>query len=387
MGLITAKCTQCGTNISVDSANEASICDHCGAAFITEKAINNYNTYITNHNDYSGANVVINKNPFANYLTLSASAYDAENGQEAMEYANKALELEPDSYEAWISKMKATEYLGTLSDPRIEEFYTYGNKALSIVKEDDRKCAEADIYQYYLLRCVNLLLLMITYIENTADLEQFKERNKYNLNLSKVDITNALSDSDTPYRDSITNVVKTVVNLKLQIPTDYILENDDIQDSLTDIADLYKAFWSSYLDRLKLCGQYMPPDAIEACEFFLGQLLEGVSEDKKADINLDELKTSSKAIQDSGGGCYIATCVYGSYNCPPVWTLRRFRDDILDTTWYGSLFIKLYYSISPTLVKLFGNSNWFKLVWKFILDKLILKLNNIGIENSSYYDK
>ncbi len=28
-------------------------------------------------------------------------------------------------------------------------------------------------------------------------------------------------------------------------------------------------------------------------------------------------------------GCYIATCVYGSYDCPEVWTLRRFRDDVL----------------------------------------------------------
>ena len=30
----------------------------------------------------------------------------------------------------------------------------------------------------------------------------------------------------------------------------------------------------------------------------------------------------------SSGGCYIATCVYGSYDCPEVWTLRRFRVDI-----------------------------------------------------------
>ena len=32
----------------------------------------------------------------------------------------------------------------------------------------------------------------------------------------------------------------------------------------------------------------------------------------------------------SDSGCYIATCVYGSYDCPQVQTLRRFRDD---TSW------------------------------------------------------
>ncbi|MFR9028073.1 MAG: DUF2726 domain-containing protein [Clostridium sp.] len=29
-------------------------------------------------------------------------------------------------------------------------------------------------------------------------------------------------------------------------------------------------------------------------------------------------------------GCYIATAVYGSYDCPQVWVLRRFRDQILE---------------------------------------------------------
>ena len=31
----------------------------------------------------------------------------------------------------------------------------------------------------------------------------------------------------------------------------------------------------------------------------------------------------------SSQGCYIATCVYGSYDCSPVWILRRFRDSFL----------------------------------------------------------
>lgn len=34
-------------------------------------------------------------------------------------------------------------------------------------------------------------------------------------------------------------------------------------------------------------------------------------------------------------GCYVATCVYGSYDCPQVWTLRRFRDNTLAETMLG----------------------------------------------------
>ena len=87
------------------------------------------------------------------------------------------------------------------------------------------------------------------------------------------------------------------------------------------------------------------------------------------------------------GGCYIATCVYGSYDCPQVWTLRRFRDHTLDTTWYGRLFIKCYYAISPIVVKLFGRHKWFKMFWKNRLDRMVSKLNKQGVDDSVYKDK
>ncbi len=87
------------------------------------------------------------------------------------------------------------------------------------------------------------------------------------------------------------------------------------------------------------------------------------------------------------GGCYVATAVYGSYDCPEVWTLRRYRDETLGSTWYGRLFIRLYYAISPTLVKWFGNTNWFKKMWKGKLDKMVKNLNDKGVENTPYEDK
>lgn len=89
----------------------------------------------------------------------------------------------------------------------------------------------------------------------------------------------------------------------------------------------------------------------------------------------------------SSGGCYIATCVYGSYDCPQVWTLRRFRDDILAKNLSGRAFIRIYYTISPVLVKWFGNTSWFKKMWRGKLDKLISTLQNKGIQDTPYKDK
>ena len=90
--------------------------------------------------------------------------------------------------------------------------------------------------------------------------------------------------------------------------------------------------------------------------------------------------------QQSGGGCYVATAVYGSYDCPEVWTLRRYRDYSLSKTWYGRAFIRTYYAISPTVVKWFGNSSWFNKLWKGKLDSLVKKLQTSGFSDTPYED-
>lgn len=97
--------------------------------------------------------------------------------------------------------------------------------------------------------------------------------------------------------------------------------------------------------------------------------------------------SSYTAPEESKGACYVATAVYGSYDCPQVWTLRRFRDHTLAKTWYGRAFIRTYYAISPTLVKWFGHTEWFKRIWKGKLDRIVANLNTRGIEDTPYEDK
>lgn len=108
--------------------------------------------------------------------------------------------------------------------------------------------------------------------------------------------------------------------------------------------------------------------------------------------NLNTTNHTSKPIQNTSqnkatsGGCYIATAIYGSYDCPEVWTLRRFRDLKLAESVFGRAFIKLYYSTSPTLVKWFGKTLFFKKTFKPILDKLVYVLQHEGFESTPYKD-
>ena len=116
---------------------------------------------------------------------------------------------------------------------------------------------------------------------------------------------------------------------------------------------------------------------------------------KQTGMGLAEAKEYVESVESaesnqptsSGGGCYVATAIYGSYDCPQVWTLRRYRDNVLAKTWHGRAFIHVYYAISPTLVKWFGNTEWFKKMWKPKLERMVTKLNASGVENTPYKDR
>lgn len=90
--------------------------------------------------------------------------------------------------------------------------------------------------------------------------------------------------------------------------------------------------------------------------------------------------------RESSGGCYVATAVYGSYDCPEVWTLRRYRDYVLAKSIWGRAFIRGYYAVSPHLVKHFGHVALFNKVFKPTLDYIVHSLNNRGIADTPYVD-
>jgi len=93
----------------------------------------------------------------------------------------------------------------------------------------------------------------------------------------------------------------------------------------------------------------------------------------RTEINkiIDLINVAEKKV-NINSGCYIATCVYGSYNSVEVMTLRSFRDNILSKFYLGKKFISFYYLISPKIVKKFGENYVMKSVMKNVLDKVIV---------------
>ena len=99
MAMVPAKCTNCGGQIEVDSSKEAGICKHCGTAFITEKAINNYTTTynVTNH-----VTKIINGKEVEDgedFYNRAMTHFKLEEYNEARESIEKAIKKNPDNAE------------------------------------------------------------------------------------------------------------------------------------------------------------------------------------------------------------------------------------------------------------------------------------------------
>ncbi|MDD3045000.1 MAG: tetratricopeptide repeat protein [Candidatus Delongbacteria bacterium] len=70
-------------------------------------------------------------------------------------------------------------------------------------------------------------------------------------------------------------------------------------------------------------------------------------------------------------GCFIATAVYGSYDCPEVLVLRRFRDEVLMKSFAGRSFVKFYYKIGPFIAKTAVRVPLLSKIFRFILDRMV----------------
>jgi hypothetical protein len=90
--------------------------------------------------------------------------------------------------------------------------------------------------------------------------------------------------------------------------------------------------------------------------------------------NVKTLNDMYNRSNSGGGGCYIATMVYGDYDHPQVMVLRNFRDNFLSNYSLGRNFIQFYYKYSPSWVEAMKNMKGVNLFIRFVLNKIILMI-------------
>lgn len=197
-----------------------------------------------------------------------------------------------------------------------------------------------------------------------TDSEYFKRDQKFDVLKKSISVINDYFEESTENKEEVLRRISDAIE-KMYAVT-FVFNNASgapIQASRSHTIQLENSIRAAFLTELKQIKEVHPD---------LGYL--------------DELITKNSE-QKATGGCYVATAVYGSYDCPQVWTLRRYRDYTLAETWYGRAFIHTYYAISPTLVKWFGHTEWFKKMWKGKLDRMVENLRADGVEDTPYEDR
>lgn len=269
-------------------------------------------------------------------------------------------------------------------------------KYYGMILIEDPTSWEASFYQIYF----NALQSRIAQIESTAIAVENSIISVLNLISKNIDIIEKQEEAvqEVSMRcELIANLLYDTanshyLNIDLSVRLNYLQENinrclaaRDIMYTLgnsidllfTDSEKLHKSAVSAWKCGIRMHSRFMKNfDDKETNRNIISSYVEKV---KKYEPSFEEQTNTD-------GGCYVATCVYGSYDCPQVWTLRRYRDFTLTKNWYGRVFIRFYYAVSPKLVKLFGKRILFRYICKIKLDQMILKLNARGVDNSPYID-
>lgn len=410
------KCEMCGSTdlIKMDGVF---VCQSCGTKYSVEEA---RKMMIEGTVDVSGSTVRIdNSSSIENYYNMAESAYVSGNNKEAENYCNKIIEIDTNNYRAWLLKGKAAGWQSTLANIRLEEALNCFSRAVDNASPEDVVRVKAEAAKETENLSSALIKLSADHFAKFPGIETAKSVLNH---LSLVHMTAyPLMAKCGVMSDGLKNLIANFVNngamdaWNNKIWNDYWGDGHPSKYDLTRLLEqassaviLIKAATSVYeqgtRDDIVRYQNVIAIDTrlLKACSYTFNNggyvvdttLTEAAKQEKVNEImechqkikEIDPSYVIPKRPSTKSGGCYVATSVYGSYDCPEVWTLRRYRDYKLAQSWFGRAFIYSYYAVSPSLVRLFGDKKWFRKMWKSKLDRMVKKLQDYGYDSTPYND-
>jgi len=409
-------CEMCGST-ELMKQDGVFVCQTCGCKYSVEEA---KKMMVEGTVEVAGTVKVDDSAKIANYFTMAENAYDANNKKEAESYCNKIIEIEPNHYKAWMLKGKAAGWQSTLANIRVEEAVNCFTKAIDNAPEDELKSIKAEVSEEIADLSQALVKLSCNNFARWPSQENYEEVRNASLLVRKYALLLLAKCGVTPKdfnKDLATEMNNSAADAwKNRVTVDYQHSNHPGKVAYDTFRERCLACAALVTDAINLCNNddsedvqryknliHIYTEYMNGGAYHYGQAGWSINycltaEGKQQVVTrimgyhnkikeIDPSYTIPAPPVPKSTGCYVATAVYGSYDCPQVWTLRRFRDYTLAETWYGRAFIHTYYAISPTLVKWFGHTAWFKKMWKGKLDRMVANLNAQGVEDTPYEDR
>lgn len=193
------------------------------------------------------------------YLELSENAANGGNGQSAFDYANKALELDPHNYMAWVHKMKAMEYLATFGNLRLPEVVEAGFNAINYAPEESKDDVERMVYLYQLQRALDLMKISMNKLADTADI---KNTFRSFLLISMLSATKNTMDVDRTTVELYDKVSYEAVELALSVPDEALEKYSELPKALLECAKQYQYVTDTLNERFKVYGASLTKEAV-----------------------------------------------------------------------------------------------------------------------------
>jgi len=360
-------CEMCGSP-DVIKQEGLFVCQNCGTKYSVEDA---KKMMIEGTVEVTGTVRVDNSSKYENYKKLAERAFKDKSYEEAGQYYEKILEINPDDWEAIYNKGLCSGWKTTLLDFRIDDTVKSSKNAFEIINNlEEGKVNKEEIINKI---ASDINTLVVSYSKAaTAHYNKYWELQSsapeyWGRLIQCIDVEEyALGLISKSINQKNKNVYIAILKNMIFYCCE-ICETRKYKSGQNQYGNVYTYQW--YKSELR------------------GPIIQKYNRYVEEIKKYDQSYIPKPIKEKKKNGCYVATAVYGSYDCPQVWVLRRFRDDVLDERWYGKAFIKLYYYISPTIVKYFGKKEWFNNFFKDKLDKMIRKLQEKGIEDLPYNDK
>lgn len=207
------------------------------------------------------------------------------------------------------------------------------------------------------------------YVNETGNYIKTSELEIKNLNDISISIyENTLKNIEKIKHQNIQDIEKHIITVCDKLTMSILKKNVDFS------VDLYNSIKTGKERNFKVVESLMKMYVLSISLIIMRLEVLPLSENVRKELN--SLKEVYNESSNKSKGCYIATMVYGSYEAPQVLILREFRDNVLDKSALGRLFIRFYYKFSPGIVNMLKNQSKVNLLIKSILDSIIKLLKH-----------
>lgn len=162
------------------------------------------------------------------------------------------------------------------------------------------------------------------------------------------------------------NILTTLANNDNWCVVTYVATNPNTPINVLENLATHREYWVrcavasnpnvsiQILQKLQYDNDIMVKRCVAKNPLATNDILKILSHDKEVS---DWAKDNPNYIKS---GCFIATACYGDYDAPEVLILRKYRDERLLTNWLGSLFVRFYYAVSPSIARCLEKSDMVK---------------------------